>query len=97
MTLFTETEDREEKKRRVTEDFKSNKGCRMKGTFDIDRVPGNFHFSCHGYADVIQDFLNEGGYSKKMLIQDKLIKQLISHILFINYGLDRKKESIQIH
>ena len=33
MTPFIETEDWTEKKKRVSEDFKSNKGCRMKGTF----------------------------------------------------------------
>jgi hypothetical protein len=30
----------------------------MKGWFEIDRVPGNFHFSCHGYSDVITEFLH---------------------------------------
>lgn len=34
----------------------------MKGWFAIDRVPGNFHFSCHGYGDIIQEFINEGTY-----------------------------------
>lgn len=52
--MYIETEDREEKKRRIQNDFNANKGCRMRGWFEIDRVPGNFHFSCHGYADVVQ-------------------------------------------
>lgn len=68
MTLFIETDNREEKKIRVRTDFKSDKGCRMKGTFHIDRVPGNFHFSCHGYSDVIQEFLNDGGYRNIFVI-----------------------------
>ena len=42
------------KKQRIQQDFTGGKGCRMKGFFYIDRVPGNFHFSCHGYADVVQ-------------------------------------------
>lgn len=58
MDLFEETSDYNQKKRRISEDFKSDKGCRMKGWFEIDRVPGNFHFSCHGYSDVITEFLH---------------------------------------
>ena len=53
---------RNEKKAKIEQDFKSGKGCRMKGYFHIDRVPGNFHFSCHGYGDIIQEFINEGTY-----------------------------------
>ena len=64
-TLFNETSDRAEKRKRIETDFRSDKGCRMKGWFEIDRVPGNFHFSCHGYGDVMQEFLNDGGYRKK--------------------------------
>jgi hypothetical protein len=61
--IYTEAQDREEKKRRIQNDFNANKGCRMRGWFEIDRVPGNFHFSCHAYSDVVQEFLNDGGYS----------------------------------
>jgi hypothetical protein len=32
----------------------------MKGWFEIDRVPGNFHFSCHGYSELFQAILNSG-------------------------------------
>jgi hypothetical protein len=41
----------------IIEDYKEKKGCRMAGSFEVDRVPGNFHFSCHGYADIIQEAL----------------------------------------
>jgi hypothetical protein len=51
--LFNETNDRAEKKKRIQNDFKSGKGCQVKGWFEIDRVPGNFHFSCHAYTDII--------------------------------------------
>lgn len=27
-----------------------HEGCRIKGTFSVQRVPGNFHFSSHAYA-----------------------------------------------
>lgn len=45
---------------KLIQDFAGNKGCRMKGWFEIDRVPGNFHFSCHGYSDLFQALLNSG-------------------------------------
>lgn len=34
---------------RFEEDLKNGVGCRVAGFFEIDRVPGNFHFSGHGY------------------------------------------------
>lgn len=67
-TPFVEAASHEEKKRRIVTDFRSDKGCRMKGWFEIDRVPGNFHFSCHGYGNEMQEFLNDGGYSKQFVI-----------------------------
>ncbi len=45
---------------RITKDINEKKGCRMKGFFEIDRVPGNFHFSCHGYASVVPTLINQG-------------------------------------
>jgi len=42
------------------DDYKNNKGCRMKGFFEIDRVPGNFHFSSHGYYEEFQNLLQSG-------------------------------------
>jgi hypothetical protein len=32
----------------------------MKGFFEIDRVPGNFHFACHGYGPIIHRLVNQG-------------------------------------
>jgi len=32
----------------------------MKGFFEIDRVPGNFHFSSHGYNRIIPQLVNSG-------------------------------------
>lgn len=54
----------DEKKARILSDFKGGKGCRMTGWFEVDRVPGNFHFSCHGYSQIMQEFINEGTYRK---------------------------------
>ena len=58
----------------------------MKGWFEIDRVPGNFHFSCHGYGDVMQEFLNDGGYSNHYLIVGDAHKMIdMSHIIHTMY------------
>ena len=50
----------EQRLQRVLKDAKEQKGCRMNGTFEIDRVPGNFHFSCHGYANILPSLMNSG-------------------------------------
>ena len=35
----------------------------MNGFFEIDRVPGNFHFSSHGYGNIIPELV-QSGHSK---------------------------------
>lgn len=35
-------------------------GCRVVGQFEIDRVPGNFHFSTHGYAGHMNEIFKAG-------------------------------------
>ena len=50
----------DQKVERVINDINSKKGCRMVGFFEIDRVPGNFHFSCHGYGSIIHRLVNQG-------------------------------------
>ena len=52
--------DDEQKFQRIVSDLNAKKGCRMKGSFDIDRVPGNFHFSCHAYGALIPRLVNQG-------------------------------------
>lgn len=59
-----DTQDRAESKRRIMDDLRAGRGCRMTGHFFIDRVPGNFHFSCHGYGSIVQELLNDGSFSK---------------------------------
>ena len=39
----------------------------MKGSFDIDRVPGNFHFSCHAYGSFVHRLVNQG-YSNFVIL-----------------------------
>ena len=50
----------DEKFNHVMKDLSAKKGCRMKGSFDIDRVPGNFHFSCHAYGTFVHKLVNQG-------------------------------------
>lgn len=50
----------EQKLQRIITDINNKKGCRMKGFFEIDRVPGNFHFSCHGYGPIVHRLVNQG-------------------------------------
>ena len=59
----------DQKLQRVIDDINAKKGCRMKGSFDIDRVPGNFHFSCHAYGSFVHRLVNQG-YSKNILIKE---------------------------
>lgn len=35
----------------IRNQFNDKTGCRVVGQFEIDRVPGNFHFSTHGYSN----------------------------------------------
>lgn len=39
----------EQRLNKTVEQLDSKRGCRITGFFWIDRVPGNFHFSSHGY------------------------------------------------
>ena len=50
----------DDKFNQVMKDLSGKKGCRMKGSFDIDRVPGNFHFSCHAYGTFVHKLVNHG-------------------------------------
>ena len=46
----------------------------MKGYFYIDRVPGNFHFSCHGYYEALEKLFSEGfcTYGYKFRITNRI-------------------------
>lgn len=40
------------------EQYKNNEGCRVKGHFEVLRIPGNFHISAHGFRDAISKLKN---------------------------------------
>lgn len=50
----------EQKLSRSIEHLNSKIGCRVAGFFMIDRVPGNFHFSSHGYAPEVTTIIQRG-------------------------------------
>jgi hypothetical protein len=58
----------DQKLQRIIQDIESKKGCRVKGSFEIDRVPGNFHFSCHAYGALVHRLVNQG-YSTRLATQ----------------------------
>ena len=45
---------------RIMSDVEQKNGCRAVGWFEIDRVPGNFHFSSHGYGSFIPELISKG-------------------------------------
>lgn len=44
----------------VRDQISHKKGCRFIGEFFVERVPGNFHFATHGYAQYIHEILSTG-------------------------------------
>jgi hypothetical protein len=44
----------------VRKQFDDKTGCRVIGQFEIDRVPGNFHFSTHGYNNHVNELFRQG-------------------------------------
>ena len=41
----------------INTSLNNGEGCRLKGSFEVMRVPGNFHISSHAYGDVIKEML----------------------------------------
>lgn len=44
------------------EELKNHEGCRVKGKFELLRVPGNFHISAHGFRDIVQRLQQSEGF-----------------------------------
>jgi len=44
----------------VKKAIKDKEGCRLYGTFYVNKVPGNFHISSHAYGPIIQRLYTEG-------------------------------------
>lgn len=41
------------------QDLQNKKGCMLSGTFDLDKVNGNFHISFHGFMDIYSKLILE--------------------------------------
>ena len=41
----------EDQYKEIVEDLKNDIGCQLNGSFNIDKVSGNFHLSFHNYMD----------------------------------------------
>ena len=61
----------------VKQQLLNREGCRIKGYFLVNKVPGNFHFSSHAFGPTIQRLATEG-----MLSMD--LNHKINHLSFGN-------------
>jgi hypothetical protein len=43
----------------ILKDLESKKGCMLSGTFDLDKVNGNFHISFHGFMQTYSKLVSE--------------------------------------
>ena len=67
----------------IKKDILDNQGCHIIGSFEVLRVPGNFHISSHAHGAIIARLATEGIYQFD-------ISHVINHISFgdesdINY------------
>lgn len=42
--------------------LKNEEGCNLVGSFDVNRVPGNFHISSHAFGNIITRVFQESDY-----------------------------------
>jgi hypothetical protein len=63
---YTPDQIRDNVKRQVSE----RKGCRVIGNFEIDKVPGNFHFASHGYPQYLGEAMANGMSILIIIMQD---------------------------
>ena len=53
-----------EEEKFTTEDvikaFNESQGCILTGSFEVMRLPGNFHVASHTFAPIIKDFRDKG-------------------------------------
>jgi hypothetical protein len=55
-----EHEDEQPNYEDVKKHIEDNEGCRLYGTFMVNKVPGNFHISSHAFGPTIQRLFSEG-------------------------------------
>lgn len=47
----------------VMAQIQNGEGCQLTGNFYVNKVPGNFHISCHAYGPTIQRIVQKGFHS----------------------------------
>lgn len=69
----------------VKKQLVNNEGCRLKGFFYVNKVPGNFHISSHAFAPTIQ-----------RLAQDNLLTIDVNHkVNHLSFGNDNELRKIK--
>ena len=58
--MLDNIQNRQDLLNRVKSELDQEQGCQLKGYFQINRVPGNFHISSHAYTDVIMSLMMQG-------------------------------------
>lgn len=60
--------------------FQKKLGCRIKGSFTVNEVPGNFHISSHAYANIFTRLKND------KIIETLDVSHTINYLYFGNPG-----------
>lgn len=47
----------------IKQDFLNKQGCKLKGKFDVNKVPGNFHISSHAYNHLATQLIYQQVYT----------------------------------
>lgn len=69
----------------VKKEVTNSEGCRIKGYFLVNKVPGNFHVSSHAFGPTIQRLANEG-----------LLKVDLNHkINHLSFGNDEELRNVK--
>jgi hypothetical protein len=47
----------------VKNEIDNQEGCKIKGYFLVNKVPGNFHISCHAFTPIVHRLFQEGYFN----------------------------------
>jgi hypothetical protein len=84
---FEIPKDNKERVEAIRQDINDQIGCRLSGSFLIDKVSGNFHISYHKYIDSYYEF--------KARFHDEFMKLNLSYeIEDLHFGLEQNKENM---
>lgn len=81
----------DQKLNEMRQQLERKEGCRIMGTFFIDRVPGNFHISMHGYNTEVHQLFMSGGLSNGFVDSGKFDLSHRIHTLYFGDEEPRKQ------